>query len=144
MLAVCFAAMTNTTNEGGASPQRLPAAPGEVLLLHNPNCSKSRATKAVLEQAGVAFAERLYLEDPLGPDELAEVGKRLGKVAREWVRSGQGEYGEAGLDANSGDEAHFAAMVAAPILMERPVVLTADAARIGRPPIAVLELFGDE
>ncbi|MFT4709794.1 MAG: arsenate reductase [Planctomycetota bacterium] len=136
--------MTTTSNDGAPSPHPLPAKPGEVLLLHNPNCSKSRATKAVLDQAGIAFTERLYMDQPLGADELAEVGKRLGMLAREWVRSGQGEYGEAGLDANSGDAAHFAAMAATPILMERPVVVTVDGARIGRPPIAVLELFGDE
>jgi arsenate reductase len=112
-----------------------------VLLLHNPNCSKSRATIAVLEQAGIEFETRLYLEDPLDERELAEVGRRLELLPREWVRSGQREYGAAGLDANSDAGAHFAAVVAAPVLMERPIVLTLDGARIGRPPIAVLELF---
>ncbi len=123
------------------SPANLPAAAGQVLLLHNPGCSKSRATQAVLEQAGIAFEVRLYLEQPLDPSELAEVGARLDKKAREWVRSGQAEYAEAGLDANAGDQVHFAGMLASPILMERPIVVTATGARIGRPPICVLELF---
>lgn len=113
------------------------------VLLHNPRCSKSRATKALLEERGVAFTERLYLEEPLSAAELRELGAKLGRPAREWVRSGQDEYRAAGLDANASDEAHFAAMEAHPILMERPIVVHGDAARVGRPPHDVLELFED-
>ena len=48
----------------------LPSGPDEVLLLHNPRCSKSRAVKALLEERGIAFTERRYLEEPLDPAEL--------------------------------------------------------------------------
>lgn len=113
------------------------------ILLHNPSCSKSRATQSLLTDAQHAFVERQYLRDPLSIEELRELGAQLGKPAREWVRSGQAEYAAAGLSANSTDEEHFAAMAAYPILMERPIVIHAGAARIGRPPHAVLELFED-
>lgn len=128
-------------NVGQDLPKNLPTAEREVLLLHNPNCSKSRATHAVLEQAGIKFGVRLYLEQPLSVGELTEVGARLAKKPREWVRSGQAEYADAGLDANASDEAHLDAMASSPILMERPIVLTVTEARIGRPPICVLDLF---
>jgi len=116
----------------------------ETLLLHNPNCSKSRAAKAWLEEAGHPFTERLYLKDELSTAELAELRELLGKPAREWVRSGQGEYAKAGLSMNSSDVEHYAAMIAAPILIERPIVVHGGAAAIGRPLQKVMELFEEE
>lgn len=113
------------------------------ILLHNPNCSKSRATQSLLHQGGHAFVERQYLVDPLSIEELRALGGQLGKPAREWVRSGQAEYAASGLSANSTDEEHFVAMAEHPILLERPIVIHGGAARIGRPPHAVLELFED-
>ena len=113
----------------------------EVVLLHNPACSKSRATAAILAEAGIAFTERLYLEEPLDELELEALAAKLDRHPREWVRRGQAEYVQAGLDANSSPEAHFAAMAAAPILMERPIVVVGERARVGRPPSSVLELF---
>jgi arsenate reductase len=56
----------------------LPGAADEVLLLHDPRCSKSRATLALLEQRGIRFTERRYLEDPLTRAELAQLEQRLG------------------------------------------------------------------
>jgi len=116
-------------------------SPEEVVLLHNPSCSKSRATVAILRDAGIAFTERLYLADPLDAAELTELAVKLDRHPREWVRSGQAEYAEAGLDGNSTPEALFAAMAIAPVLMERPILIAGERARVGRPPVAVLELF---
>ena len=119
----------------------LPSEADDILLLHNPRCSKSRATKELLEQEGVSFRERLYLEDPLDPDELAEVGRRLGAPLTEWVRTKEKAYAEAGLSGATGTDALAAAVAAAPILMERPIVIRGERAAIGRPPEAVLELL---
>jgi arsenate reductase len=94
-----------------------------------------------LGEAGIAFTERLYLEEPLDEAELEELAGRLGQHPREWVRSGQAEYAEAGLDFNSTPAEHFAAMAKAPILMERPILVVGEVARVGRPPASVLELF---
>ncbi len=115
--------------------------PDAVYFLHNPRCSKSRAVKALLDEQGAPYVERLYLEDPLSAEQLAELRALLDRPAREWVRSGESAYAESGLDANASDADHFAAMAAAPILMERPIVVHGGSARVGRPPHAVLELF---
>ena len=121
----------------------LPATQDEILLLHNPKCSKSRATLALLEESGAVFQTRLYLDQPLAPDELADLGERLGKSAIEFTRSKQAEFAEAGLDASSSGDEIFAAMAAAPILMERPILIRGGRALIGRPPEDVLQLLKD-
>lgn len=113
-----------------------------ILLLHNPKCSKSRATLALLEENGASFETRLYLEDPLGEDELRDLGKRLGKAAVEYARTKQAEFADAGLTRDSSEDEIFSAMVKAPILMERPVVIRGARAAIGRPPEDVLALLG--
>ncbi len=108
------------------------------VLLHNPRCSKSRAAKAWLEEQGHTFVERLYLQEPLTTAELAELRELLGEPPRKWVRSGQDEY------ANSSDVEHYAAMAAAPILLERQIVIHAGAAAVGRPLERVVELFEED
>jgi len=119
----------------------LPSSDDEILLLHNPRCSKSRATKALLEERSTAFAVRLYLEDPLTREELVLLGKRLGKPVAEWTRKKEAAYQEVGLAAGASEGELLDAMVAHPILMERPVLVRGGRARIGRPPEAVLELL---
>jgi arsenate reductase len=121
----------------------LPTSNDEILLLHNPNCSKSRATLGLLEERGVAFQTRLYLENPLGQEELADLGQRLGKPAVEFTRSKQAEFANASLDASSSEAEIFAAMAAEPILMERPILIRGKRAAIGRPPEDVLLLLDD-
>ena len=68
------------------------------VLIHNPRCSKSRAAKALLEERGANFELRLYLEDPLTRDELAELQRRLGRPAHEWVRRGEPAFAASGFD----------------------------------------------
>jgi len=113
----------------------------ETLLLHNPGCSKSRATLALLEERGAPFRVRPYLDEPLTRAELDELQASLGKSPKEWVRRGQAEYSDAGLDANSAESAVLEAMVQAPVLMERPIVVCGNRAAIGRPPQNVLEIL---
>jgi len=119
----------------------LPTSKEEILLLHNPRCSKSRATLALLEERGVDFQTRLYLEEPLDRDELEGLGKRLGKSVGEWTRKKEAAFGETGLSKDSDEEAILGAMVEAPILMERPIVVRGESAAIGRPPEDVLALL---
>ncbi len=116
----------------------------EVLLLHNPRCSKSRATVELLTAKGIAYRERNYLEDPLSRAELDELVTLLGRRPLEFVRRGESAFAAAGLDGQSSDDAILAALAKAPILLERPIVVRGAAARIGRPPTAVLELFEDQ
>lgn len=112
------------------------------VLLHNPRCSKSRAAGALLEENGIAYQERRYLDEPLSPDELNELAQRLGIPAREWVRRAESSYKESGLDADSSEAEILAAMAASPILIERPILLTKDRAVVGRPPERIFELVG--
>ncbi len=112
-----------------------------LVLLHNPRCSKSRAAHALLEQRGVDFEERRYLEEPLSREELEELSRRLGRPPGEWVRRGEDAYTEAGLDASSEASALLDAMAAHPILMERPILVRGDRAIVGRPPEDILGLL---
>lgn len=111
-----------------------------VVLLHNPGCSKSRAARALLEERGVDFEERRYLEDPLSREELAELARRLARDPGEWLRRGEAAYEQAGLDASSDGSAVLDAMAAHPILIERPIAIRGERAVVGRPPENVLDL----
>lgn len=115
----------------------------ELLFLHNPNCSKSRATLSLLEERGVEFRTRLYLKDPLGREELVDLGRRLGKRPWEFTRRKQAEFADAGLDVSSSEDAILDAMAATPILLERPILIRGRRAAIGRPPEDVLSLLED-
>lgn len=111
-------------------------------IWHNPRCSKSRATLALLHEHGIEPEVRLYLEDPPDPAELKDVLGRLGIGARELLRRGEDEYRELGLADPALDEATLVrAMSGHPRLIERPIVLHGGKAAIGRPPESVLALF---
>jgi len=119
----------------------LPTHPDELLLLHNPRCSKSRQVKALLEERGVEFVERRYLEDALDGEELADLGGRLGQPISDWVRRGESAFTESGLSGQSDEAELIAAVAAKPILMERPILIRGQEARVGRPPESVLTLL---
>lgn len=111
-------------------------------IYHNPRCSKSRETLALLESKG--FAPRIvkYLETPPNADELRTLVAQLGIEVRDLLRTGEAVYAELGLDDPSrSDEELLAAIVAHPELMQRPIVVSGDRARIGRPPETVLEII---
>ena len=110
------------------------------VLIHNPRCSKSRAAKTLLEERGVSFELRLYLEDPLTRDELGELQRQLGRPAREWVRRGEPAFAASGLGPDSSDAALLDAIAKHPELLERPILVRGDRAVVGRPPEKVLEL----
>ncbi len=122
---------------------QLPTSREEILILHNPKCSKSRATLALLEENAVEFEKRLYLEHPLGREELVDLGRRLGKAMLAFTRTKQSEFAEAGLTQDSPESEILDAVVATPVLMERPIVVRGDRAAIGRPPEDVLALLED-
>ena len=119
----------------------LPRSDDEIVLLHNPRCSKSRAALALLEERGVTFAERRYLEEPLSRAELEDLAKRLGRPVGAWARRKETAWAEAGLGAEADDAAIAAAMAEHPILMERPILVRGPRAAIGRPPEDILALL---
>ena len=119
----------------------LPDSDSSLVLLHNPRCSKSRAARALLVERGVAFAERRYLDDPLTLVELYELAARLGRPPREWSRRGEEAWSAANLADDASDDAILRAMVAHPILIERPILVRGRRAAVGRPLERILELL---
>jgi len=114
----------------------------EIAIYHNPRCSKSRQTLALLEDSGVAPTVILYLEPPLSVAELKEVLAKLGMAPRDLMRKGEAEYKDNNLqDQSLSDADLLAAMARFPKLIERPIVIKGDKAKIGRPPESVLELL---
>lgn len=114
----------------------------ETVIWHNPRCSKSRQTLALLEEQGIRPKIVKYLETPPSADEIDRVLHLLGREPRELMRTGEREYAENGLgDDSLGRDELIAAMVTHPKLIERPVVIRGERAALGRPPEAVLEIL---
>jgi arsenate reductase len=113
-----------------------------IRIFHNPRCSKSRATLALLQERGLEPEITLYLENPPDPGELRSILGKLDLTARQLMRTGEAEFHELDLsDASLSEEALIAAMAAHPRLIERPIVLANGRAAIGRPPEAVLDIL---
>ena len=110
-------------------------------IWHNPRCSTSRQTLALLEERGISPAVRLYLDDAPSTTEVAEVLRQLGIKPWELLRRGEKVFKELGLNKDTADEALIEAMSANPILIERPIIVHDGGAALGRPPENVLELF---
>ena len=110
-------------------------------IYHNPGCSKSRATKALLESEGVELEVIEYLKTPPDAEALSRLLAKLGLRAADLVRTGEAEFKEADIDPSAAaEDTLIELMVNVPRLIERPIVEVEDAARIGRPPERVLEL----
>lgn len=116
----------------------------DLTLWHNQRCSKSRAAKQILDDAAVPYEERRYLDDPPTATELDEVLHALGTEPWDLARMGESVAKELQLRDAPHDRAHWIElMVANPVLIERPIVITADGrAVIGRPPEAIEALLG--
>ncbi|MBL6929691.1 MAG: arsenate reductase (glutaredoxin) [Rhodospirillales bacterium] len=111
-----------------------------VTIYHNPRCSKSRQTLGLLQEKGIEPEIIEYLTDPPSAAELKRVLEMLGKGPRDIMR--KKEAANAGLnDASLSDDELIARMVADPIVIERPIVVTGNKAALGRPPESVLEIL---
>jgi arsenate reductase len=109
-------------------------------IYHNPRCSKSRATLALLTERGVAVDIVEYLETPPSKAELRALMRKLDTPPLAMVRTGEPEFKRhAGRELSDDDIVEL--LAAAPRLLQRPIVEVGDQARIGRPPERVLELF---
>ena len=114
----------------------------EVTIYHNPRCSKSRQTLALLEENGITPEVRKYLDDAPSVEELKLILSQLGISARELLRTKETEYKEHGMnDSSLSDEQILKVMTEVPKLIERPIVIKGNQARIGRPPESVLEII---
>ncbi len=113
-----------------------------VTIYHNPRCSKSRQTLQLLQEHNIEPEVVEYLKQTPSAEELSVLLKKLGMNARELLRNKEDEYKALNLsDQTLSDEALIAAMVSHPKLIERPIVVNGDKAKIGRPPEQVMALF---
>ena len=104
-------------------------------IYHNPRCTKSRETLALIRAAGVEPEVVEYLKSPPSAAELDRVLKLLGKQPQELMRKGEKIYKELGLgDRTLTRKEAIALMVEHPVLIERPIVVEGDQAVLGRPP----------
>ncbi len=109
-------------------------------IYHNPRCSKSRQTLALLGERGIEPEIIEYLETPPTAEELKNILAMLGKGPRDIMR--KKEAREAGLDDPAlDDETLIEAMVANPIVIERPIVVNNGKAALGRPPECVADIL---
>ncbi|MEC9217808.1 MAG: arsenate reductase (glutaredoxin) [Pseudomonadota bacterium] len=113
-----------------------------VRIYHNPRCSKSRQTLALLQERGVTPTVVEYLKTPPDAATLGDILAKLGCPPRQLMRVKEAVYRERGLgDENLSDADLIQAMVDNPILIERPIVLAGDRAALGRPPEAVFAIL---
>ncbi len=113
-----------------------------VTIYHNPRCSKSRQTLALLQEKGIEPEIIEYLKTPPNKTKLKEILSLLDMAPRDLMRKKESAYKEAGLDDDSlSKDELIAAMIENPVLIERPIVLANGKAAIGRPPESVLDIF---
>jgi len=114
----------------------------DIQIYHNPRCSKSRQTLALIEEQGITPEIILYLENTPSEIELKAVLKKLGISARELLRKSEQDYKSLKLnDASLSDEILIGKMIDFPKLIERPIVVKGEKAILGRPPENVLKLL---
>ncbi|RMH19759.1 MAG: arsenate reductase (glutaredoxin) [Gemmatimonadetes bacterium] len=94
----------------------------------------------MLEERGVPFRYREYVDEPLDADEIRAVLARLGVGPRDVLRRNDRAYRELGLTGDEDDETLIGLMAAHPTLLQRPIAVLGDRAVVGRPPERVLEL----
>ena len=109
-------------------------------IYHNPQCSKSRETLALLREKGCDVEVIEYLKAPPTAAELSAILKALAMKAHDLVRTKEDEYKKVKIDW-SDEKAAIAALVKHPRLIERPIVVNGKKAAIGRPPENILDIL---
>ena len=110
-------------------------------IYHNPRCSKSRQTLAIIEENNVAVDIIEYLKDGPSATELKDVLNKLGMKPTEILRKGEADFKENYKGKALSDDEWIAAMLKYPKLIERPIVVKGNKAVLGRPPENVKELL---
>ena len=113
----------------------------EITIYHNPHCSKSRETLALLRARGVEPHIVDYLQTPPSPAQLRSLLTALGISARALVRDKEAAWRESGLETVDDEGRIIDALHATPELIERPIVVRGPRAVLGRPPSNIEQLF---
>jgi arsenate reductase len=113
-----------------------------ITIYHNPRCSKSRQTLALIEERGISPDIVLYLNNPPNETTISKLLQKLGMRARDIIRKGEDAYKENNLsDSKLSETTLIKAIASYPTLLERPIVVSNDKAIVGRPPENVLSLL---
>ncbi|GAV20453.1 arsenate reductase [Mariprofundus micogutta] len=112
-----------------------------VKIYHNPRCSKSRQTLALLQEQGINPVIIEYLQTPPAEAELDALLTKLGKEPAELMRKGEAEFKEHFKGRDLSRSEAIALMVTYPKVIERPIVVNGDQAAVGRPPESVLDIL---
>lgn len=110
-----------------------------IQILHNPRCSKSRQTLELLQAQGLSPEVIDYLNQPLNKAQIESLSAKLGLQPSEFVR--KAEFAKLGIQPEPTEQGLVRQMVEYPILIERPIVINGQQARVGRPPESVLEIL---
>ncbi len=117
-------------------------SPVDLVIYHNPDCGTSRNTLAMIRNAGIEPHVIEYLKTPPSRALLAELLARAGATPRDWLREKGTPYADLGLgDSSLSDDALLHAMVAHPLLINRPIVVSPLGVALCRPSEAVLDLL---
>lgn len=113
-----------------------------ITIWHNPRCSKSRETLALLKAKGVEPIVREYLKEPPSGAEVEKLMEMVGGDPAALIRDGEAEFKALGKKKADMTKADIATAIAGhPVLLQRPIVVAGKRAAIGRPPEAVLPLL---
>ncbi|HJT76370.1 MAG TPA: arsenate reductase (glutaredoxin) [Gemmataceae bacterium] len=116
----------------------------EITIYHNPNCATSRNVLALIRNSGAEPRVVEYLKSPPSRAELADLIRRMGVLVRAVLRERGTPYAELDLDNPAlTDDQLLDAMMAHPILINRPIVVTPLGVRLCRPSEAVLDILPD-
>lgn len=114
----------------------------DVTIYHNPACTTSRKVLAAIRDAGAEPRVIEYLKTPPSRVELKSLLQRMGMTPRALLRKRGTPYEALGLDdAKKTDDALLDAMLAHPVLIERPIVVTKRGVRLCRPPEKLAEIL---
>jgi len=113
----------------------------KIVVWHNPRHSKSRNGIKYLDEKGVEYEVRRYLDDPPAVEEIRELLKKLGMKPRELMRTKEKIYRELGLKEVEDEEKLIEAMAEHPRLIERPIVIRGDKAVVARPETKIDEIL---
>ncbi len=113
----------------------------DVTIYHNPRCSKSRETLALLHARGLTPTIVEYLHTPPSAAQLRSLLAALGMRARQLVRDKEAAWAATGLQDVDDEARIIAALVRHPELIERPIVVRGSRAVLGRPPSNIAQLF---
>jgi len=113
----------------------------KAIIYHNPRCSKSRATLALLEKRKIDLEIIEYLRTPLSTETLQDLLDKLRLKPADIVRTSEPEFQASGMDQDAPDTDLLQLIVEHRNLLQRPIVVVGSQARIGRPPEQVLELL---